>query len=575
MPVGIRDKQLSQVMSQIDRQPAKKIDDENVLQLLASVGDRNADTSTTVLGRLTQPGISRKEQFEEAKAGLSNKERDDLTSLLGRNDLQWTPNARNFIEALVGRSELSTENQQGDSLALPAALKDKLSSVAKPGETLEIVNVSDNPQSADGASKMEVKVDQWGRFSGQLDGVKEGDHLRVRSRGANGNVSNWINLQAQGMGGEDTHNAKIKPEEMGLEANGRGSVDLVHLGNGMVSEPGAQVRLTNQRTGENFDFTLDANGNLPSHTTVGGKAGDTFSIAVSDGTNNVDFKETAGTTKVMGAPEPIDLQEPEPWKKRHVNEDGTPNVKAERFSGPLFENGVRADDVKQGSLANCYLVAAASAVAGTDPDAIKNMIKDNGNGTYTVNFKERDYRGRVTEKSVTVDGDLFVRPDGSALYGAGMNSKSKDQMEMWFPIFEKAYATYKGNSYDKIGNGGSSADVMKSILGANTTYSGVEDYNADRVFDSLKKAQENGWPATAATYGKDGPEAERYSGQKIYPWHAYTVLGVQEEDGKKFVQLRNPWGSTEPGYDGKDDGIFRLELKDFVHYYSGVTIAQG
>jgi hypothetical protein len=145
---------------------------------------------------------------------------------------------------------------------------------------------------------------------------------------------------------------------------------------------------------------------------------------------------------------------------------------------------------------------------------------------------------------------------------------------MWYPILEKAYASYKG-SYDKIGAGGSTGDALTAILGARTTYSSVEDYNADRVYDSLKKAQENGWPVAAATYGKDGPEAERYAGQKVYPWHAYTVMGVQEEDGKKYVQLRNPWGSTEPGYDGKDDGMFRLELKDFVHYYSGVTIAQG
>lgn len=574
MPVRIQDKQLSQVMAQVDRQPTKKIDDNTVLELLAGVGDRNADTSTTILQRLTQPGATRQQQFEEAKAGLSSKERDDLNAILGRTDLQWTPNARNMIEALTGRAQLSTENQTGDSLQLPEALKSKLSALAKPGETLEIVNVSDNPQSGDAANKMEVKVDQWGRFSGQVDNVKEGDHLRVRSRGANGNVSNWINLQAQGMGGEDTRNAKIKAEELGLEVNGRGSVDLVHLGNGMVSEPNAQVRLTNQRTGESFDFTLNESGQFPRGVSVKGEAGDAFSVAVSDGTNNTSFREVAGSIKVEGAPQPKNLEDPMPWKERHVNADGTPSVKSERFTGPLFAEGVKVDDVKQGQLGNCFLCAAAAAAAHTDPDAIKNMIKDNGDGTYTVTFKERDYRGTLTDKKITVDGDLYVRANGAALYGAGMNSSSKDQMEMWYPIFEKAYAAYKG-SYDKIGSGGSTGDALTAILGARTTYSGVEDYNADRVYDSLKKAQENGWPATAATYGKDSPEAERYAGQKVYPWHAYTVMGVQEEDGKKYVQLRNPWGSTEPGYDGKDDGIFRLELKDFVHYYSGVTIAQG
>ncbi|MCK6513364.1 hypothetical protein L6R29_25835, partial [Myxococcota bacterium] len=129
MPVRIQDKQLSQVMAQVDRQPTKKIDDNTVLELLAGVGDRNADTSTTILQRLTQPGATRQQQFEEAKAGLSSKERDDLNAILGRTDLQWTPNARNMIEALTGRAQLSTENQTGDSLQLPEALKSKLSAL--------------------------------------------------------------------------------------------------------------------------------------------------------------------------------------------------------------------------------------------------------------------------------------------------------------------------------------------------------------------------------------------------------------------------------------------------------------
>jgi hypothetical protein len=53
------------------------------------------------------------------------------------------------------------------------------------------------------------------------------------------------------------------------------------------------------------------------------------------------------------------------------------------------------------------------------------------------------------------------------------------------------------------------------------------------------------------------------------------VLGTSEHDGDKFVQLRNPWGNTEPGKDGKNDGIFELKLADFVKYYDVVDSSPG
>ena len=43
--------------------------------------------------------------------------------------------------------------------------------------------------------------------------------------------------------------------------------------------------------------------------------------------------------------------------------------------------------------------------------------------------------------------------------------------------------------------------------------------------------------------------------RSLSAWHVYTVLGVGEENGQRYVHLRNPWGNTEPGRDGKCDGV--------------------
>ena len=38
------------------------------------------------------------------------------------------------------------------------------------------------------------------------------------------------------------------------------------------------------------------------------------------------------------------------------------------------------------------------------------------------------------------------------------------------------------------------------------------------------------------------------------------------------MQLRNPWGDTEPKNNGKNDGIFKLELSEFMKMYANVEI---
>jgi hypothetical protein len=445
------------------------------------------------------------------------------------------------------------------------------------GQSIEVVNVSESPENVYATDGVEVRANSWDQFADQLPNLQEGDVLRVRTHGSNGNVSNWITLQANGLQPTDTRNAQVFAEAVGLEANDQGGIDIIYLGDGMVSEPGAQIRMTNERTGETFDATIDENGQLPGSLQLNGEPGDNFSIAVSDGVNNTDFSEVAGTTTVEGAPQ-IQISDPTVWSKKHVDNDGKATLSTNRFSGPLFIDGPSMEDVKQGNLANCYFASAAASIAHTDAEKLQEIIQDNGDGTYTFTFQKRDFYGRMTPKKVTVDADLYVKSEGSStpMYGNSNGAeRGLDKMELWFPLLEKAYAAFKGNAYDNIGNGGTPSDVMAEVLGAQTSYDKLTPRSADRIWNNLKEAQENGWPATATTYGKDSAEAERYAGERVYPWHVYSVMGVEEKDGEKFVKIRNPWGNTEPGYDGKNDGIFTLSLERFTHFYMGVDIGKG
>jgi hypothetical protein len=577
MPGPIRDSQIKAFFNQLPEQGAK-INDNNVLQLLAAVGDNDSSWSwwnneSSILSKLQSPNISRQEQFELVKGGMKEQEAQDLASALDNSNVSFSPGARNFLEALTGRQSLG---ENFGPLVLQGA-GESLKGIANAGDEIEVVNISANPEAALGSEGTKIKADEWGRFQGNLGDVQQGDHLRVRTRDRQGNVSNWITMQANQVGGEDTRNAQIYADALGMEADGDGNIDLIYLGDGMVSEPGAKVQLTNERTGESFVFTADANGQLPDGAQIKGKGGDEVSIAVSDGVNNINFAEKAGSVQVEKGPEPVDFQDPAVWAKKHLNEDGESKYTTKRFEGPLFVDEPTAADVQQGSLANCYFAAAAASVAHTDADRLKDMITKNPDGSFTVTFQQETYygSGRFRDKKVTVDGDLYVSYGEKPLYGRSMGTKGTDEMEMWFPILEKAYANLKGNSYDKIGNGGSPSRIMSELVGGRSSDYSINENNMESVYNRLEEAVEKGWPITATTYGKDSEEAERYSGEKIYPWHVYSVLGVEDVDGEKFVQIRNPWGKTEPGYDGKDDGIFKLPLDKFAHFYKNISFARG
>lgn len=269
-----------------------------------------------------------------------------------------------------------------------------------------------------------------------------------------------------------------------------------------------------------------------------------------------------------------DLQDPR-LRDKHQDKPGWEYVKAgEDERNRLFYYGVKASDVYQGSVADCYFVAALSAVASKSPDLIKDGIVDNGDGTYKVRFfQKKDYWSRDYESVwVTVDGDL-PGMNGDLKYAKGQKTRTGGR-ELWPGIYEKAFAEWKGG-YNEVGEGGSSSAALEALTGAPTSYKTTERTPADDMWDKIKKATDNGNAVSAGTYGKDRDDL--YAGTRLYAWHAYTVLGAHEKgrgkDRKRYVKIRNPWGRVEPGSDGKDDGIFELTLPDFMKFYSSVNFS--
>jgi hypothetical protein len=104
-------------------------------------------------------------------------------------------------------------------------------------------------------------------------------------------------------------------------------------------------------------------------------------------------------------------------------------------SYPLFSKyGPRPDDVYQGAVSDCYLLAALGSVAKVNPQVIRERVVDLGDGTYAVQFTTGS-----TTTYVRVDGDLPTSAWGVAYAKLGR------QGSLWVALVEKAYAFYRQN----------------------------------------------------------------------------------------------------------------------------------
>ena len=574
MPMRISDSRIRAFTETLKREATPKITDSNVIDILAAVGDGAHASGDKVKTQLTRPGITRKEQFDLAAKGLTNNEKSDLGQLLTKSGFQMDPGAKNFLEALTGQAPLL---ETFGPLTITGDQKNGIAGIAKPGETIEAINLSAAPAGRLHLADTMVigTADASGKFLGTMPEVREGDMIRMRTRAADGSTSDWLTIQAKGIEAKDTRNAIVNLERMDL-AVGTDGITVTHNTARPLSEPNATLRFTNVRTGEKTDVKVTENGSLPAGLKLKGQAGDEFKVAGSDGANNLDFATVAGTLKVPGGTNGgnrVDLPDPK-MHKDELNADGTPKFKLERFTGPLFIDEPKADDVRQGAIGNCYFPAAMAAVASARPDVIKNMIKDNGDGTYTVKFTpSSSYGGASRPVEIKVDGDLYARSYGGPIYGGSLGgSTAPDKMELWFPLIEKAYAQWKG-SYDAIGNGGVAGQVMSDVMGKGYKYENISAANKDRIFEMIKTAAANKQPMAAGTYGTE--DAAKYTNTGVYAHHAYSVMGVEEENGTKYVKVRNPWGQSEHGSDGKNDGFFRIELGKFAELYRAVHIVNA
>lgn len=255
----------------------------------------------------------------------------------------------------------------------------------------------------------------------------------------------------------------------------------------------------------------------------------------------------------------------------------------------LFEGKIEFDDVRQGSIGNCYFMASISALTEC-PQIIAEIFRQHEvqkSGYYEICLRIDG------EWNVVVVDDyfpctklgrkpIFARPKGH---------------EIWSMLLEKAWAKINGGYVNTVA--GMASEVIECLTNFPYEYNQtVHALNSDEakeeLWNKILEASQNEYIMTTALPPREG--AEKIG---LVAGHEYTLQkGIEFIDNNKkirLVRIRNPWGSMN--YKGKwgkndsswtdklkeafdykgtydDDGEFFMEYDSFVNFFADVDICK-
>jgi len=289
----------------------------------------------------------------------------------------------------------------------------------------------------------------------------------------------------------------------------------------------------------------------------------------------------------------------DPELQGNANQDWTPANASWQDKGRFFNETAEFFDPVQGAVANCYFIAALSAVAWATPYRISHLTRATGQGqdqfTNLIRFYKPDSNGQIDKEIEVTDTVPVNNTTGNYIY-----CRSSEAGEIWPAVYEKAFAKWETGTTtdhpDITATGwGDCIYATAQLNGGKRHYYNNNNHSADAIWDlvrsnSLSRRTFN--PMTCWTYGT-APEGLSYSDANIVGSHCYTILGWDYHCNKKYVILRNPWGSTEASvgtfngtvymYDvswwrpiqlANPDGTFAIEASVFKQYFAGLGVAK-
>ena len=216
-----------------------------------------------------------------------------------------------------------------------------------------------------------------------------------------------------------------------------------------------------------------------------------------------------------------------------------PSFPATSFWGPNGTNSISVQDINQGYIGNCWIMAAISALAEV-PSRVDNiMISDDFEdaGIYAMNM----YSLGVPYTQIVDDYmPMWLDSNDTVFAGVGKDGSA------WGAVVEKMFAKFYGN-YEHI-IGGWMVYAVAALNGS--PFSEMTHAGADKqaIWNYVDTANQDTDIITAGSNFCGSDSQTTYQG--VACSHAYTVIHsatITRTDGTsvQLMQVRNPWGSEQ------------------------------
>ncbi|WP_433533686.1 C2 family cysteine protease [Micromonospora sp. CA-263727] len=242
---------------------------------------------------------------------------------------------------------------------------------------------------------------------------------------------------------------------------------------------------------------------------------------------------------------------------------------------PLFDGPPKREDVQQGALGDCGMIAVIGSVAGHLPETIARMFQPNPAGSVDVLLHEASGPGQTVTPTgrqlrVTVWPDVPLHPNST---GRSAYADQSTVGTAWASLLEKAIAAVDRTwtqqrhdqwqqqwtarpgtdpaqaaplGYARLGNGSSrlvQAELLTQLTGLPT---GVSQFDSTPGRETDAEARLADLLAAGSPVITGTRPASAYPNGKppygLVPGHAYEIVSVANGQ----VQLRNPWNSSHP-----------------------------
>ena len=244
-------------------------------------------------------------------------------------------------------------------------------------------------------------------------------------------------------------------------------------------------------------------------------------------------------------------------------------------AGLYAETGPSLEDIRQGSLGDCYFLAPMGAIVHRDPEAVRRMIRPDGDG-YDVAFGD----GKTVRVAGPTDAEIAMGGSSTA-------------NGLWVRVMEKAYGSRTfadGETGARIArdgmSGGNSGVVAKGFTGHEFT-------RVNLVGDWHKPASDADLAPTLAQVRRELPQAlaehrlvltgtrKIEQPKSITPNHAYAVFGYDPVTDR--ITIWNPHGDdfAPKGPEGfeygfaRSKGVFSMPLPMFARTFARITFEQA